>query len=117
MVTTVVTIIKISGKSIQALHRAISLLKLSSEEPELSATFAEILNIVGKSILTLGIPSFEIATPHALLGVSTHSRRSLAMTGKGEARRPEDQFIKVRETVSRIVEISGKSTRTMLRTI
>jgi hypothetical protein len=32
-------------------------------------------------------------------------------------RRPEDQFIEVRETVSRIVEISGKSIRTLLRTI
>jgi hypothetical protein len=32
-------------------------------------------------------------------------------------RRPEDQFIEVRETVSRIVEIVGKSTRTLLRTI
>jgi hypothetical protein len=28
-------------------------------------------------------------------------------------RRPEDQFIEVRETVSRIVEIVGKTTRTM----
>jgi hypothetical protein len=62
MTETFSVIAKISGKSIRTLHRAISLLKLFSEEPELSATVAERLKIVGKSTLTPGIQFFEIAT-------------------------------------------------------
>ncbi|MCX5808763.1 MAG: hypothetical protein NTX36_05230 [Proteobacteria bacterium] len=56
---TVAAIIEISGKSTRTMLRTISILKLFSEEPELSATFAEILIIVGKSIITLSCKDAE----------------------------------------------------------
>jgi hypothetical protein len=60
MVTTVVTIAEISGKSTWMMFRKISLLKLFSEK--MVATVATNLEISGKSIRTLEIPFFEIAT-------------------------------------------------------
>jgi len=57
---TVSRTVEISGKSTRTLHRAISLLKLFSEK--MVATVATNLEISRKSIRTLGIPFFEIAT-------------------------------------------------------
>ena len=56
---TVAAITEISGKSTRTMLRTISILKLFSEEPELSATFAESLIIVGKSIITLSCRDAE----------------------------------------------------------
>jgi hypothetical protein len=57
---TVSRTVEIVGKSIQMLHRSISLLKLFSEK--MVATVATNLEISGKSTRTLGILFFEIAT-------------------------------------------------------
>ena len=59
---TVGAIVEITGKLTPTLLCTFSLLKLFFEEPELSETVSENLNIVGKSIRTIGIPFFEIAT-------------------------------------------------------
>ena len=52
---TFLAIVKISGKSIKTIYRAISLLKLFSEGPELSATVAEILT----ELIGIGQNPFE----------------------------------------------------------
>ncbi|MCX5817412.1 MAG: hypothetical protein NTX75_14435 [Proteobacteria bacterium] len=53
MTETVSVTAEISVKSIRTVFNTVSLLKLFSEEPELSATVAEILIIVRKSMKTL----------------------------------------------------------------
>jgi hypothetical protein len=78
---TVHAIAKISVKSIQTLHRAISLLKLFSEEQDLSATFAErSLAMTGKGDVPDSLPDEVVETVSTAAQISVKSCPALFRT-------------------------------------